>query len=116
MTGADIAMDGAIVAAAVVLAFFASDFWRWAATVLGRGFREEDEVVLFARMVATAVLTGVVAKLILFPTGALEAVPLWGRLLAMGAGMLAFVLRGRSVWAAIGVGQASLLAVAYLTS
>ncbi len=44
--------------------------------VLARGLNEDSQLVVWSRAVATALLAGVVAKLILFANGALTTVPL----------------------------------------
>jgi hypothetical protein len=54
---------------------------------------------LRARAVATAVLAGVIAKIILFPPSTLATVPLLIRLCAIGCGFLAFLMVRRSVFA-----------------
>ncbi len=71
---------------ATLLAFLLSDMWRWGSVLLSRNFREDDEVVIFARMVATAVLAGVVARLLFMPPAELADIPLYVRLLAMVGG------------------------------
>jgi hypothetical protein len=97
-----------------VLAFLASDAWRWLSTLLSRSFREDDEIVVFAKMVATAVLSGVVARILFFPPAELAGIPLWVRLTALAAGMTAFVLRGKSISTAIIAGQAALIGLSVL--
>jgi hypothetical protein len=64
--------------------------------------------------VATAILAGVIAKLIMFPSGALAAVPLWVRIGAAVVGFTAFMSTKRSVFAGVIVGECALLAGAYL--
>jgi hypothetical protein len=106
--------ESGVLLLAIILAFFASDIWRWGSVVLSLNFREDDEAVIFARMVATAVLAGVVARLLFYPPAELADIPLWIRLAAMAVGMAAFAFRGKSLFAAILGGQGTLIALAIL--
>ncbi len=65
-------------------------------------------------MVATAVLSGVVARILFFPPAELALSPFWVRIIAMIIGMGVFVLRGKSVFAAIISGQAVLIGLGTL--
>jgi Branched-chain amino acid transport protein (AzlD) len=109
-------LDWTVIAITTVLAFLASDIWRWSSVFLSLSFKEDDEIVVFARMVATAVLAGVVAKLLFFPPGELATIPFWIRMSAMAIGMAAFVLRGKSIFAAILAGQAALIVLGLLSA
>jgi hypothetical protein len=62
------------------------------------------------RAVATALVAGVVARIVLIPPGALAEVPLWVRLAALGCGFLAFYLVRRSAFAGVLVGEIVLIA------
>ena len=57
------------------------------------------------RAVAVAVLAGVIAKIVLFPPGALADVPVSIRLGAIACGLLAFLLLRRSVFAGVAAGE-----------
>jgi hypothetical protein len=50
----------------------------------------------------------VIAKLILFPPGALAAIPLVVRLAAIGCGVVAFLAVRRSVFAGVAAGEVAL--------
>lgn len=86
-----------------------NEVWRWLGLVLSRGLDEDAEVLVWVRAVATAVLAGVVAKLALFPAGALTTVPLVVRLGAVAVGFAAFVAVRRSVFVGVAVGEAVLV-------
>ena len=77
--------------------------------VLARGLDETSEVVLWSRAVATAILAGVVAKLIFFAPGDLAAVPLAVRIGAAACGFVAFLAIKRSVFAGVITGEAILV-------
>ena len=99
---------------AVVVGFLPNEVWRFFGLVLARGLDEESELVLWARAVATAILAGVIAKLILFSSGALASVPLTVRVGAALGGFAAFLLIRRSVLAGVVAGEALLVLGSYL--
>ncbi len=96
--------------ALVLLGFLPSEVWRWLGMLVGRGLDEESEVILWVRAVATALIAAVVARIVLIPPGALAAVPLWVRLVALGGGVVAFYGIRRSAFAGMIVGEAILVA------
>src|SRR4029079_19105123 len=51
----------------ILVGFLPSDFWRLLGIVVARGLDEESEVLIWVRAVATAVLAGVIAKIVFFP-------------------------------------------------
>jgi hypothetical protein len=100
--------------ALILVGFLPNEIWRWIGVVIGRGLDEESEIVLWVRAVATALVAGVIARLVLLPPGALASVPLAVRLTALAAGFLAFLLVRRSAFAGVLVGEAALVAGALL--
>jgi len=103
-------MSGELTAYAllVLVGFLPNEVWRVLGLVMARGVNEQSELFMWARAVATAVLAGVVAKIILFPPGALAGVPPAIRLGAIACGLAAFLLVRRSVFAGVVVGEAVL--------
>jgi hypothetical protein len=101
--------------ALVLVGFLPNEIWRWLGLGLARGLNEKSEVVLWSRAVATAILAGVIAKLILFPLGELVAIPLAVRVAAAAIGFLAFLLIRRSLFAGVLVGEVVLLLGGYLS-
>jgi hypothetical protein len=83
---------------------------------LARGIDESSPLLVWVRSVATALLAGVVGKLLLSPNGALATLPLWGRVAPLGIGMIAFFLFRRSLFAAIVAGEGAIIAAGYLTN
>jgi branched-subunit amino acid transport protein len=77
-----------------VAGWLATDIWRWLGVLIGNRIDENSELLNWVRAVATALVAAVIAKLILFPTGALETSPLWLRLAAVGVGAAAFFMTG----------------------
>ena len=94
----------------ILVGFLPNEVWRMLGVVLARGLDEDSELIAFARAVATAILTGVVGKLVIFSPGALAGVPIWVRLGATALGLCAFVLSRRSVLAGVAVATAAIMA------
>jgi hypothetical protein len=93
----------------VLVGFLPNEVWRALGLALGHGIDEDGELFVWARAVATAVLAGVIAKILLFPPGALAAVPLAVRLIAIASGGVAFLLVRRSVFAGVAAGEVVLI-------
>lgn len=97
----------------ILAGYLPNEVWRVFGLVLARGLNEDSEIVVWSRAVATAILAGVVAKLILFSSGALASIPLGVRVTAAVAGFGAFLAIRRSVFAGVLVGEATLLLGGY---
>jgi len=93
----------------VLVGFLPNEVWRMLGLVFAHGIDEESQLFMWARAVATAVLAGVIAKILLFPPGALAAVPLIIRLCAIASGFAAFLLVRRSVFAGVAAGEVVLI-------
>src|SRR5471030_497344 len=98
----------------ILVGYLPNEVWRVLGLVLARGLNEDSEVVIWSRAVATAILAGVIAKLILFSTGALGSIPQPVRVGAAVCGFLAFLVVKRSVFAGVIVGEAALLLGGFL--
>jgi hypothetical protein len=98
----------------VLVGYLPNEVWRAFGLVLARGLNEDSEVVVWSRAVATAILAGVIAKLILFSTGALAAVPLSVRVGAAVFGFIVFLGARRSVFAGVLAGEVALLLGGFL--
>jgi hypothetical protein len=97
----------------ILFGFLPSEIWRMLSVFLARGIDESSPWLAWVRAVATALLAGVVGKLLLSPNGALATLPLWGRVGPLAVGMIAFFLLRRSLFAAIVAGEAAIIAVGY---
>jgi hypothetical protein len=95
--------------ALLLIGFLPSEIWRWLGLLFGRGLDENSEIILWVRAVATALVAAVVARIVLFPPGALAAVPVEVRLAALGLGFLAFLVFRRSAFAGVILGEAVLI-------
>jgi hypothetical protein len=96
--------------ALILIGFLPSEIWRWIGIVVGRGLNEDSEIILWVRAVATALVAGVVARIVFVAPGALATVPLSVRLAALACGFLAFLLIRRSAFAGVVAGEAALVA------
>ena len=76
----------------IVAGFLPNEVWRMLGIVVAHGLDESSELVIWLRAVATGLLAGVVAKIILFPPGGLADVRLPVRLLAIAIGAASLVL------------------------
>jgi len=100
----------------ILVGFLPNEIWRALGLVLARGLNEDSEIVLWSRAVATAILAGVIAKLILFPSGSLAAIPLGVRFAATLIGFAAYLAVKRSMFAGVLAGEAVLLAGGFFFS
>jgi hypothetical protein len=97
----------------ILIGFLPNEVWRVVGLLTSRGLHEHSQLVVWSRTVATALLAGVVAKLILFSSGELAGIPLTVRLGATVLGFAAFMTFRRSVFAGVAVGEAVLLLGGY---
>ena len=102
--------------ALILIGYLPNEVWRVLGLVMARGLNEDSEIVVWSRAVATAILAGVIAKLILFSSGALANIPLGVRVGAAVVGFLAFLAVKRSVFAGVLAGEAALLLGGFLFS
>ena len=98
----------------LLVGFLPNEIWRWLGIVFARGLDESAGVVVWVRAVATAVLGGVIARIVLVPPGALASVPTSVRLSALALGFAGFLIVRRSPFAGIAVAEAALLLGAVL--
>jgi hypothetical protein len=77
---------------------------------LGSGLDDGSELLVWVRAVATAVLAGVIAQILVQPPGALASVPGFLRYGALVAGFAAFMLTRRSIFAGVVCGEVVMLA------
>ena len=97
-------------AAMLILAAAPNIVLRVVGVLLSRGLNEDSEILAFVRAMASALLAGVVGKLIASPPGALAATTMGGRALSMVVAIAAFFALRRSFFAALIAGEATLVA------
>jgi hypothetical protein len=100
----------------IAAGFLPNEIWRMLGVAVAHGLDEGSEIVIWVRAVATALLAGVVAKILFFPPGDLADVPLAIRLCAIALGFAAFLIAGRSVLAAVVIGEVVLILGDWLTA
>ena len=97
----------------IAAGFLPNEIWRMLGIVVAHGIDDSSELLVWVRAVATAVLAGVIAKIVLFAPGGLADVPLALRLTAIAIGFLTFVMVRRSVFAGVIAGEAVLVGGAF---
>ena len=102
------------VLALLLFGFLPNEVWRLVGLMLVHGLDEHSQIVVWVRAVATALLAGVLAQLILSTSGPLASIPLAVRVTAAVLGFAAFLVVKRSVFAGVLVGEATILVGTYL--
>jgi branched-subunit amino acid transport protein len=87
-----------------------NQIWRMLGLWLGGGLDEGSELLTWVRAVATAILAGVIAQIVVQPPGALASVPGFLRYGAVAMGFVAFVLARRSIFTGVACGEIVMLA------
>ncbi len=83
--------------------------WRMLGLWLGGGIDEGSDLLMWVKAVATAILAGVIAEILVHPPGALASVPAFLRYGALVAGFVAFILTRRSIFAGVVCGEIVML-------
>ena len=94
----------------VIAGFLPNEVWRMLGLWFGGGVDEGSELLVWVRAVATAILAGVIAQILVLPPGALASVPDWLRYGAVAAGFAVFMLTRRSIFAGVVGGEVVMLA------
>ncbi len=84
-----------------IAGWLATDIWRWLGVLIGNRLKPDSAALTLVRSVAIALLAAVIAKLIIYPTGELNTVPLALRLVAVSTGFAVFLLSGKRIWVGI---------------
>ena len=100
--------------ALLLFAFLPTEIWRWLAVAFARRIDADSPMLDWVRAVATALLAGVVAKLIVTPPGVLSAAPLAVRIGAMAVTLAIILYRRSHIIAAVLAGEAALIAGVWL--
>ena len=94
----------------VIAGFLPNEVWRMLGLWFGGCVDEGSEILIWVRAVATAILAGVIAQILMQPPGALANVPDWLRYGAVAAGFAAFMLTRRSIFAGVVCGEVAMVA------
>ncbi len=114
MSALDDGFGGYLVLALV--GFAAHEPWRWLGLVLGRSLTVDSEAFLWVRAVASALVAGLVFRVMLFPVGALAGVPLAVRVFGFAVGLGVFVITRRSMGLGVAAGALALMAGQWLAA
>jgi branched-subunit amino acid transport protein len=87
-----------------------NQIWRMLGLMVGGEIDEGSELLVWVRAVATAILAGVIAQILVQPPGALASVPGWLRYGAVAAGFVVFLATRRSTLAGVVCGEFVMLA------
>ena len=87
-----------------------NQIWRMLGVWLGSGLDEGSDLLIWVKAVATAILAGVIAQILVDPPGALATVPALLRYGSLIAGFAAFVVMRRSIFAGVVCGEVVMLA------
>jgi len=98
----------------IIFGFLPSEIWRWASVFAVKGLSDDSEILVWVRAVATALLAGVVSKLLLAPSGALAVIPALWRWVALGCGFGAYFVFRRSILAGVVIGEALLILAGFV--
>src|SRR3954453_8162572 len=93
----------------LVAGFLPNEVWRMLGLWFGGGVDEGSELLIWVGAVATAILAGVIAQILLQPPGALASIPDWLRYGAVAAGFVVFMLMRRSIFAGVVAGEIVML-------
>jgi hypothetical protein len=101
--------DWHALAVLILAGFLPNELWRMLGLWLGGGVDEGSELLIWVRAVATAILAGVIAQILVLPPGALAAVPALLRYGSVAAGLAVFLVARRSIFAGVVGGELVLL-------
>ena len=87
-----------------------NQIWRMLGLWLGSGLDEGSDLLVWVKAVATAILAGVIAQILVQPPGALASVPDVLRYGALIVGFAVFMLTRRSIFAGVVSGEVLMLA------
>ena len=93
----------------LVTGFLPNEIWQMLGLWLGGGVDEGSELLVWVRAVATAILAGVIAQILVSPPGALASVPDWLRYGAVAGGFAGFIATRRSIFAGVVCGEVIML-------
>ncbi len=109
MTALDDGYGGYLVLA--IAGTLMTQIWRWLGYFAGRNISADSEIFLWVRAVATALVAGLVTRMLVFPAGALAMVPPSHRALAFAAGIAVFFAARRHVGLGVLGGVLALIAL-----
>lgn len=86
-----------------------NDIWRALGVISAGRLTEDMEVFRWVKAVATALVAGVIAQLVVLPSGSLATVPLALRVVALAVGFAAYLRGGRRMVIGVAAGELVLI-------
>ncbi|MGH6763161.1 MAG: AzlD domain-containing protein [Phyllobacterium sp.] len=86
-----------------------TDIWRYLGVFAGGRISEDSSALVLVRGVATALVAGVIAQLILYPAGALAESPVLLRMGAAAAGFTAYFFLGKRIIVGVAIAEIILI-------
>ena len=97
----------------LILCAIATYLWRGLGTLLAGSIRLDSDLFRWLECVAYAMVTGLIARMVVMPSGTLATTPLTERLLACGVALLCYRLSGRNLFASVALGVAVMVGASY---
>lgn len=91
----------------LIAGWLATDIWRWLGVIVGNRLKEGSLALVWVRAMSTSLVAGVIAKLILQPTGSLADFDIYLRIIAVVTGFIMFLIAGKRI--AVGIAVALLV-------
>jgi branched-subunit amino acid transport protein len=92
----------------------ATYFWRGLGVLLAGRLQVESEWFRWVECVAYAMVTGLIARMVVMPTGTLASSPLPERLLACAVALLCYWLTRKNLFAGVASGTVVIVLMRYL--
>lgn len=92
----------------------ATYFWRGLGVLLAGRLRVESELFRWVECVAYAMVTGLIARMVVMPTGTLASATLIERLLACAVALLCYWLTRKNLFAGVASGTVVIVLMSYL--
>ena len=97
-----------------VAGFAVSEPWRFAGVLLSKNVSVDSEFLKWVRSVSTALIAGLVTRLVIFPIGALADTPFWLRLCCFLLGIVAYFVFRKKMYAGVLTGAGALVIALYV--
>jgi branched-subunit amino acid transport protein len=98
----------------LLLCAAATYFWRGLGVLLAGRLAVNSELFRWLECVAYAMIAGLIARMVVIPTGTLAAAPLFDRLLACAVALLCYWLTRKNLFAGVASGTVVIVLMSYL--
>ena len=86
-------------------AVLATYIWRFFAVMISHRIEANHPIVEWFTCLSYGIIAALVAKILFLPSGLLDLVPLWQRLVPMALAFIGFYLLGKRLWIGIVFGE-----------